>query len=120
MRSIDVGILLSPRIEFTLNGRFACNGVEVSGQGSVVVNDGKVEWNGMLVERLLFVPQERACSFTLKDVVIGINFHWERREDQTFKGQLLLFVEQGRVRAINRVDVEEYLVSVISSEMSAT
>ena len=120
MRSIDVGILLSPRIEFTLNGRFACNGVEVSGQSSVAVNDGKVEWNGMLVERLLFVPQEPACSFTLKDVVIGINFHWERREDQTFKGQLLLFVEQGRVRAVNRVDVEEYLVSVISSEMSAT
>ena len=120
MRSIDVGILLSPRIEFTLNGRFACNGVEVSGQGSVAVNDGKVEWNGMLVERLLFVPQEPACSFTLKDVVIGINFHWERREDQTFKGQLLLLVEQGRVRAVNRVDVEEYLVSVISSEMSAT
>ena len=64
MRSIDVGILLSPRIEFTLNGRFACNGVEVSGQGSVAVGDGKVEWNGMLVERLLFVPQEPACSCT--------------------------------------------------------
>ncbi|MBR5150741.1 MAG: SpoIID/LytB domain-containing protein [Bacteroidaceae bacterium] len=120
MRIIDVGILLLPRIEFTLNGRFVCNGVEVSGQGSVAINDGKVEWNGVQCDRLLFVPQEQACSFTLKDVVIGINFHWERREDQTFKGQLLLFVEQGRVRAVNRVDVEEYLVSVISSEMSAT
>jgi len=67
----------------------------------------------------LFVPQDGQASFTLKKVKIGIGFHWEREEEQTFCGALLLTNEEGMVRAINVVPVETYLTSVISSEMSA-
>ena len=70
-------------------------------------------------EERLFVPAEQGASFTLRDVVIGIGFHWERKEEQTFCGALLLKMEEGQVRAVNVVPVETYLTSVISSEMSA-
>jgi len=52
--------------------------------------------------------------------VIGINFHWERKENQRFKGALKLIVENEQLTAINHISVENYLTSVISSEMSAT
>ena len=61
-----------------------------------------------------------SSSFELKDVVIGINFHWERKEDQQFKGHLKLIVENNMITAINIVSLEDYLISVISSEMSAS
>ena len=60
------------------------------------------------------------ASFTIKDVVIGVNFHWERRENQTFRGNLAFGFEHGKMYAIDIVPVEDYLASVISSEMSAT
>ncbi len=59
-------------------------------------------------------------TFTLRDVTIGIHFHWERKEDQTFEGSLRLVANaDGTITAINDVSVELYLKSVISSEMSA-
>ncbi len=61
-----------------------------------------------------------SCSFTLHAVTIGVNFHWQRNEDQTFKGTLRFIVRGGLVTAVNILPVEDYLVSVISSEMSAT
>lgn len=67
----------------------------------------------------LFVPVDDDASFTLKDVAIGIGFHWERKEQQTFRGALQLVEEDGMVRAVNVLPVETYLTSVISSEMSA-
>ncbi|MBQ8695792.1 MAG: SpoIID/LytB domain-containing protein, partial [Bacteroidaceae bacterium] len=69
---------------------------------------------------LHIVPKCGDSRFMLHDVVIGVGFHWQRNEDQTFVGELLFIVEEGEVRAINRLPVEDYLVSVISSEMSAT
>ena len=77
-------------------------------------------FNGERYHSLCFKPQSPDCSFLLHDVVIGVGFHWQRNEDQVFKGELYLVVEDGMVRAINRLFVEDYLVSVISSEMSAT
>ncbi len=62
----------------------------------------------------------RAFFFELKDVTIGINFHWERKEVQKFKGELKIIVEGEQLTAINVISIEEYLTSVISSEMSAT
>ena len=59
-------------------------------------------------------------SFELKDVTIGINFHWERKEVQKFKGELKIIIEGEQLTAINVISIEEYLTSVISSEMSAT
>ena len=67
-----------------------------------------------------FQPQDEEASFTLHDVTIGVGFHWERQEKQTFRGTLRLVVEADKVVAINELPVEQYLESVISSEMSAT
>ena len=63
---------------------------------------------------------EEGASFSLYNVTIGINFHWERQETQIFQGTLKLVVEEGKITAINLLSVEDYLISVISSEMKAT
>ena len=120
MRTVDVGILRAPRISFDLNGRFCSESGECVAKNSVFIEDGKISFNGKLYEEIVFVPCGDDSVFTLHDVVIGVNFHWQRKESQSFKGELHLIVEDAEVRAINRIDVEEYLVSVISSEMSAT
>ena len=67
-----------------------------------------------------FIPEDNDCSFTLHNVTIGISYHWERQEEQTFTGRLKLISDGDSVIAINILPVEDYLVSVISSEMSAT
>ena len=83
--------------------------------------DGLLRWRGGAYRSLLFTPVDAArCTFELHDVTIGIGFHWQRREDQCFAGCLRLIPDgQGRVLAINLIPVEDYLLSVISSEMSA-
>lgn len=122
MRTIDVGILLARQIKFDFNGTFSCNGKLVSGEHSICIEGGSLVLDGscMVQEPVCFVPVDKKSLFTLHDVVIGVGFHWQRKENQSFKGELLFIVENDAVRAINRIDVEEYLVSVISSEMSAT
>lgn len=120
MRSIDVGILLSDKVEFCLNGDFQCCGATFNGNGVAVASAGRVEWMGGSAERVVLKPNTPASTFTICNVVIGIDFHWQRCEQQTFSGELHLFVENGKLRVVNRVAIEEYLVSVISSEMSAT
>ena len=120
MKVIDVGILLNDTVGFSLNGSFLCDGVETCGESFVSVADEKVKWRERYFERLVFIPQDSACSFTIYNVVIGVDFHWERREEQKFKGELHFFVEKSQIRVVNRVNVEEYLISVISSEMSST
>jgi SpoIID/LytB domain protein len=59
-----------------------------------------------------------ACSFALNDVTIGIGFHWERKERQVFRGSLRILKRDG-LMVVNDVPLEEYVSSVISSEMSA-
>lgn len=120
MGMIDVGILLAPQIRFNLSGAFVCNGNRFVGEGCIIAKDGMLEFSDTLSSSFSFVPAADGSIFTLHDVVIGVNFHWQRKEEQSFKGELLFIVENGQVRAINRIDVEDYLVSVISSEMSAT
>ena len=119
-RSVDVGILRAPRIKFDLTGSFSSLVQFVDKGNEVVALDGKLCYCGELYDTLLFTPVDNTALFTLHDVVIGVNFHWQRKEKQTFKGELLFIVEDGEVRAVNRLAVEDYLVSVISSEMSAT
>jgi SpoIID/LytB domain protein len=118
---ITVGIMYEPAIEFALRGEFTTSGRCVTGMQRVSCIDGKVEWRGDLYDEILFEPaDEQAASFELHDVTIGINFHWERKENQVFRGALKFIVEDGKVTAINALGIEEYLTSVISSEMSAT
>ncbi|MBP1671754.1 MAG: lytB [Bacteroidetes bacterium] len=118
---VSVGVMFEPKIEFILNSGFICNGAEYSGLQSVKLSGGKIEWLGKVFDELIFEPADGSISsFELKDVTIGINFHWERKENQLFKGSLKFIVEGEKITAINLLGVEEYLTSVISSEMSAT
>jgi len=118
---VSVGVMFEPKIEFVLNSGFICDGTEYSGLQNVKLNGGKIEWLGKVFDELIFEPMDGSISsFELKDVTIGINFHWERKENQLFKGSLKFIVEGEKITAINLLGVEEYLTSVISSEMSAT
>ena len=119
---VKVGIMSTEQLQFVLLGTFRVNGAKVEGDQTATVKDGKIYWNGELFDRLSFIPDDdnENSRFTLKDVTIGVNFHWERLEDQTFVGQLDLIVENNKITPINVLGVEDYLKSVISSEMSAT
>lgn len=117
---VSIGILWNKEISFALNNRYTCDGKEITGDNNVSLQEGKILWNGNLYDELYFEPSDNDASFTLKDVVIGINFHWERKEDQQFQGALKLIVRNELITAINLINVEDYLTSVISSEMSAT
>ena len=108
------------KIRVTLNGPYAVQGTEFTGAQSVEISGEKILWNGNMYDELLFEPLVPDASFSLSDVTIGVNFHWERKETQTFLGTLRLITDGGKVLAINRLPVEKYLESVISSEMSAT
>ena len=120
MRKVDIGILRAPQIKFDFIGAFCFEFGNGKTENIVFIEDGKLSYEGGSYDEILFTPCGDDSMFTLHDVVIGVNFHWQRKESQSFKGELRLIVEDGEVRAINRIDVEEYLVSVISSEMSAT
>ena len=118
---VSVGIMFESQIEFGLNTAFVCNGKDVEGGQMVKFNEGKIEWKGEVYDELLFEPNDKQmASFELINVTIGINFHWERKENQTFRGALKFIVEDNKITAINLLGIEEYLTSVISSEMSAT
>ncbi|MBK5721575.1 SpoIID/LytB domain-containing protein [Dysgonomonas sp. Marseille-P4677] len=117
---VSVGILWNKEITFVLNTQYMCMEEVTTGENSVSLIDGQILWNGVLYKELHFEPINDDASFTLKNVVIGINFHWERKEDQQFQGALKLIVKDGQITAINLIKVEDYLTSVISSEMSAT
>jgi len=119
--SINVGILSTHTIRFILNGDFISgNGTIYTGKQKAKYKEGKVFFNDELHDEIIFKPVKGNDSFDLINVVIGINFHWERKENQRFKGALKFIVEDKNIIAINVVEVEDYLTSVISSEMSAT
>lgn len=118
---VRVGIMTEPMIEFELNGDYRVDGEKVTGNQLAQCIDGMVAWNGKKYHDLLFQPiNVDSDSFTLENVTIGVSFHWRRKENQTFRGTLHLIVENDKIIAINILSVEEYLLSVISSEMSAT
>ncbi|MDR3653892.1 MAG: SpoIID/LytB domain-containing protein [Paludibacter sp.] len=120
--TIHVGILSSSQIIFVLNGLFfASNGrIYQPGKKVAIFRKGKILFDGELLDNLSFEPLSDECSFELKNVSIGIGFHWERTENQRFKGELEFIIKDFRLTAINLITVEDYLTSVISSEMSAT
>lgn len=117
---VSVGILSNKTLTFHFHSNYICLGKEVKSDNAASLQDGKILWNGMLYDQLLFESTNTNASFTIKDVIIGINFHWERKEDQEFQGALKLIIEDEQITAINLIKIEDYLTSVISSEMSAT
>lgn len=118
--NVNVGIVSGQKIHFSLNKPYLAKGEVVTGEQEVAFSEGGILWNGNQYSSLTFHPQSADASFSLSDVTIGVNFHWERKETQTFLGTLHFVVESDKICAINELPVERYLESVISSEMSAT
>lgn len=128
--TIEVGILSSENIQFKLNGTFSQSGtaetisdtegsVSASGTSSFVlrINGKEQTFN----DSVIFEPtDEKSEDFELYNVIIGVQFHWERAENQRFRGKLKFYAENGKLTAVNILSLEEYLLSVISSEMSST
>ncbi|MDA3892091.1 MAG: SpoIID/LytB domain-containing protein [Salinivirgaceae bacterium] len=122
---IAIGILKNPIVEFKLNGVYQINNIHIQGEARANINKGLIEVN--LNEKTIFkdsiiiiLPLEiESDSFELKDVTIGIDFHWEQKENQVFQGALKLIIVEGKIQAINILPIENYLNSVISSEMNA-
>ena len=131
MPDVKVGIVSATQLTFTLNGDYTAKGEEITGKQTVSISEGTILWRGTQYQELIFRPQQKqqqnantdaatTPSFTIEDVTIGINFHWERQQRQTFIGALRLVPEENKICAINELPVERYLESVISSEMAAT
>ena len=135
--TVTVGIVSAQRIDFCLNGKYQAKGESIEGPQTVELAEGGLVWRGQQYQELRFTPAptlksqlsmltshlspfNAQLSFTLNDVTIGNGFHWERHKVQTFLGTLRFIVEADKVLAINELPVEDYLESVISSEMSAT
>ncbi len=118
---VQVGILSAQEIKVFLKSEYCIDSRIITGEQTFLYKDGHILWNKEYLKELTFLPvnKEIAC-FELQDVTIGINFHWERKENQIFQETLRIIVDKEQLTAINIIGVESYLTSVISSEMSAT
>lgn len=123
---IEVGIVATRELKFSLSGTYAAGNVQLEpGDYYALVKNGEIvvlyDFGKLLsAEKIEFLPKQETTVFELKNVTIGVDFHWEQQENQQFQGSLKLIVEGDKVRAINVIDLEAYLTSVISSEMSST
>ena len=124
---ISIGILTAKEIRFDLYGEFLIESSEkkFSGRFKAKIENGRIN---VLHEKkeiisgieIILTPNDLETeSFLLRDVVIGKNFHWEKKENQRFRGALKFIIEKNEITAVNILPLEEYLISVISSEMNA-
>ena len=116
-RLLNVGIMAADELTFEILS-------DGDGVRKAVMREGKIEYDGALYDELYFEARTLSTmfaepSFVMHNVTIGVNFHWERQEIQKFAGALKIIVSKGKLVAINVIGVEDYLLSVISSEMSA-
>lgn len=119
--NVKVGILSKSALEFTLYGQYKYLDTTLKGIHKAWFDAGEIIFDGKPCKEVLLEPIDpENCHFGLNDVTIGVNFHWQRTERQCFKGSLMLLCENSAITAINIINIEEYLLSVISSEMSAT
>lgn len=121
--TINVGIMAAPSFTFAFNASYTTNHQTVTGKGEACIKDNKivvVMANGHIIEGKELIFESNDGHFSVEEVTIGINFHWESKEQQTFQGNMKLIIEDDKVRLINVLDIEDYLCSNISSEMSAT
>lgn len=120
--TIDVGIMQDEEIAFTLNAPYTMNGVRYDSRRYVARKEGmQILFEGKLYEELHFTSSsDNSATFSLHGVTIGKEFHWQQQETQTFQGSLTLRLIDNELHAINRIAIEDYLTSVIASEMSGT
>ncbi len=120
--TIRVGILTEKEISFSFDETYICGGIKLSPKitYSAHFDNGKILFQGILYDELLFETIAENAVFNLHEVTIGVSFHWERKITQSFPGKLHLIIHNEQIIAINIVLVEDYLISVISSEMSST
>ena len=123
--TIRIGVMYKEVISFQLNGTYTLqqNGNAYTGRQTIKYRNDKIEFDGLILtpEEFIFVPNSYdKGSFQLFNVTIGIKFHWERKENQSFKGGLHFLCEDDKLTAINVLKLEDYLASVISSEMKAS
>ena len=116
--TLEVGIMSGSELVFEVLS-------DGAGRRTASLKEGKIEYGGALYDELYFDAETLSTmfaepSFILHDVTIGVGFHWERKETQKFAGALKIIVDKGKLTAVNVVGVEDYLLSVISSEMSAS
>lgn len=117
---ISVGILTADHLDFHLNGTYQAKGETICGPQAVELAGGSLLWRGLQYQELCFAPVTgQEATFTLQDVTIGKGFHWEQQQEQTFPGTLRLIVDGDKLVAINELHIEDYIESVIASEMSA-
>jgi SpoIID/LytB domain protein len=124
---ISVGILTDKKIKFELYGEFSSFGFKhfFSGKFEAEIVNDRIVCKGdkekiEITDEIIFEPKEPENeSFLIRDVVIGVKFHWERKEKQRFTHSLKLIKDNNKITAINIIPIEKYLMSVISSEMSA-
>lgn len=115
---VEVGIMSGEEIEFEIIS-------DGAGPRKATLKEGKIEYDGALYDELFFDSRTPSTmfaepSFVLYGVTIGVDFHWERKEDQKFAGALKIIVNKDKLTAVNVVGVEDYLLSVISSEMNSS
>ena len=117
-REVHVGVMSGKEICFEMIS-------DGAGKQKVVYENGRISYNGALYDELLFDSITMSSmfaepTFLLYDVTIGVGFHWERKQVQKFAGSLKFIVNEDKIIAVNIVGVEDYLLSVISSEMKAS
>ena len=115
---IEVGIMAAEEIRFEIIS-------DGAGPQRVTFSDGRINYGGALYDSLTFDAVTRSTlfaepTFILYDVPIGIGFHWEQKVTRRFAGRLSFIVEGDKIRAVNQIGEEDYLLSVISSEMRST
>ncbi|MGB5988470.1 MAG: SpoIID/LytB domain-containing protein [Marinifilaceae bacterium] len=103
----NIGTTLFGKYSLTINNK----SIELIDSGNNIIHkSNEISFHPSIKERNIF---------EIEDVTIGINFHWEKKEKQKFNGNLKFIIEKDNIRAINTVKIEDYLFSVISSEMNA-
>jgi stage II sporulation protein D len=121
--AIKVGIYSRTQFQFTIKGTFSdvfTGRLFESGRYRASITDGTIQIGGLMFDQIHLQPLDALCEFTLHRVTIGVGFHWQRDEDQVFKGDLIIQLHGEKLVAINCLPIDDYLTSVISSEMSAT
>lgn len=120
-RTLNVGITTANELEVELNGQFTINASPLPDHTTLHLEPAGVgiKCNGKIYPDVELLPSDESCSFTLRNVMIGIGFHWQQHEDQSFHGQLQITRKGSDLLAVNRVGIETYLRSVVSSEMNA-